>query len=57
MNNLEIREAIKDNRFFHYEIADFLGISESSLSKWLRTEMSPEKKERVLQAIEYLKRR
>ncbi|MEF2877349.1 MAG: hypothetical protein U0N90_02930 [Blautia sp.] len=56
MKNLEIRESIKKNRLFHYEIAEFLGISESALSKWFRTEMDPEKTAKILQAIEYLRR-
>lgn len=54
MANLDIRTAIKRSRIFHYEIAEALGISESALSKWLRTEMEPDKKEKVMQAIEHL---
>ena len=54
MVNLEIREKIREKRLFHYEIADALGISESAFSKWLRSEMNAEKKEKVMQAIERL---
>ena len=54
MVNLEIREEIRKKRLFHYEIADALGISESAFSKWLRSEMNAEKKEKVMQAIERL---
>lgn len=54
MANLEIRREIKKNRLFHYEIADVLGISESTLSKWLRKEMDVGRKELIIQAIRKL---
>lgn len=54
MTNLEIRKEIKKNRLFHYEIADVLGISESTLSKWLRKEMDIGRKELIIQAIRKL---
>lgn len=56
MANAEVREEIKKSRLFHYEIADALGISESAFSKWLRSEMSVEKKEKIAQAIESIKK-
>jgi len=55
VKNLEIREAIKKNRLFHYEIAESLGISESAFSKLLRTEMNEKKMEQVMQAIRKIK--
>lgn len=51
MANIKIRDAIKKARLFHYEIADELGMSESVFSKLMRTELTPEKKEKILQAI------
>ncbi len=54
MANLEIRKEIKKSRLFHYEIADVLGISESTLSKWLRKEMDAGRKELIIQAIKKL---
>ena len=51
MHNSEIREIIRKNRIFHYEIAEELGISEPTFSKWLRSEMDSEKKEKVVRAI------
>lgn len=51
MANIKIRDAIKKARLFHYEIADKLGMSESAFSKLMRTELTPEKKEKILQAI------
>lgn len=55
MPNSEIRTIIKKNRLFHYEIANALGISESAFSKWLRSEMDSEKKEKVVRAIDSIK--
>jgi len=55
MSNLEIREEIKKSRLFHYEIADALGVSESAFSKWFRSEMDAERKEKVMRAIESIK--
>ncbi len=55
MANLEIREEIRKSRLFHYEIADALGVSESAFSKWLRSEMDAERKEKVVQAIKSVK--
>lgn len=51
MANIKIRDAIKKARLFHYEIADELGMSESAFSKLMRTELTPEKKEKILQVI------
>ena len=55
MPNSEIREIIRKNRIFHYEIAEALGISEPAFSKWLRSEMDSEKKEKVIQAIDSIR--
>lgn len=54
MNNLEIRMAIKNARLFNYEIAAELGLSETSFSRKLRKELTPDEKERILAAIERL---
>lgn len=55
MKNLDVRQIIRDNRFRHYEVAQALGISEYTLSVWLRTELLPEKKAQILEAIERVK--
>lgn len=57
MFNQEIREKIKKERLFHYEIAEQMGVSESYFCKLLRREMNPEKKKIVLEAIDELKRK
>ena len=51
MNNLYIRETIKTNRICHYEVASRIGVSESTLCRWLREELTGNKKIKVEQAI------
>ena len=55
MYNLEIRLKIKQNRLCHYEVAREIGISEFTFCKWLREEMSEERKKLVLSAIDEIK--
>lgn len=49
--NEEIRKAIKKSRIKQYEIAAQIGVSECTFCKWLRTELTSERKERILTAI------
>lgn len=49
--NQEVRELIKKRRLHYYEVAEALGISHWTLSLWLRKELEPEKKEKILKAI------
>lgn len=51
MANKDIRALIRDNRLRHYEVASQLKISECTFSRWLRKELSLEKKQEVLKAI------
>jgi hypothetical protein len=54
MNNYEIREAMKANRLYNYEVAAALGVSEFTLSRKLRNELDQEEKEKILGIIEKL---
>ena len=54
MNNVEIRRAIFENDIKKYRLAEKLGINWVTLSRWFQTEMSPERKARVLAAIDEL---
>jgi predicted XRE-type DNA-binding protein len=54
MKNHDVRQLIKRNRFRHYEVAHELGISEYTLSVWLRTELLEARKAQVIQAIDRL---
>ena len=51
VTNIEIRNELKKNRMFNYELASLLGISEWTLSRKLRTELPDEKKQRILEII------
>ena len=53
MNNFEIRQAMKENRLYNYEVAA-LGVSEFTLSRKLRNELGQEEKEKILEVIEKL---
>lgn len=56
MFNIEIREAIKMARVYNYEVANMLGMHETSFSRKIsRKECSEEEKQCILQAIEKVK--
>ena len=55
MNNLEVRELIERKRVNYYEIANELGIDRSTLSRWLQTELTDERKTKVIRAIKSIK--
>lgn len=52
--NVKIRERIESNRFLYWEVAEKVGIAQSNLSVWLRTEMREDRKQRVEKAIDEL---
>jgi hypothetical protein len=54
INNIDVRELIKEKRLRHYEVAAACGVSEYTFSQWLRTELPPDKKERIIKAIKGL---
>ena len=56
MENIQIRMAAIEAHIPLWKIAQMVGISEPTLTRWLRVELSQEKKVRILQAIEQLKR-
>lgn len=49
--NFEVRAAIEKKRLKHFEVAAALNVSPCTLSRWLRTELSQEHKEKILKAI------
>lgn len=51
MNNIEIRQEIERKRLKYYEVARACNITPVTLSVWLQEELTPERKERVHQAI------
>ena len=54
MKNLEIRQAMKENRLFSYEVAAALGIADSTMSRKMRKELDAEEKQKILEVIDKL---
>lgn len=50
-NNEEIRNLIEKKRLRYFEVAQAAGISAYTISRWMQTELSTERKERLLKAI------
>lgn len=58
MVNLDVKRSLwlaKEQGIFQYEVADAIGVSEATFTRWLRKEMPEDKKKLVLDAIEKLK--
>lgn len=51
MNNIEVRQQIEKKRLKYFEVAAALNINPATLSRWLRFELPPERKQKVLKAI------
>ena len=49
--NQDVREALQNKGMKQWELADMLGISEFTLTRWLRKELTEDKKELLLKAI------
>lgn len=54
MKNFEIRQAMKENRLFSYEVAAALGIADSTMSRKMRKELDAEEKQKILEVIDKL---
>ncbi len=54
MKNIDIRQKVLLNNIKYYELADAIGINQSTLSVWLRTELNKERRERVEKALDKL---
>lgn len=53
-SNLEIRKKIEEAGIHFWQIADRIGISDSTICKWFRKELSPDRKDLILKAIDEL---
>ena len=51
MCNEDIRNEIRIANVKQWEVADAIGISEMTMVKWLRKELSPDKKELIRKGI------
>ena len=57
MNNIEIREAIKESGFKQWQIADMIGIADTTFCRMLRRELPEDKKQEILTAMQIAKGR
>ena len=55
MKNNDIRQMIRVLRLHHYEVAERIGISETTFCVRLRSELTEERRSRVMKAIEELR--
>ncbi len=55
MANFELKQAMKAAFVPQWKVADYLGVSEMTLIRWLRKEVSAEKRDKIMQAVEHLK--
>lgn len=54
--NQEIKKFIRDSGVKQWQIAEYLGITEYSLSRWFRHELSKDTKKAIMEAVEQLKK-
>jgi len=57
MANEQLKEKIKRQRVFHYQIAEALEIPESAFSKSLRKELKEQQKIKIIQIVNELSER
>ena len=55
--NSDIRQAISASGLYLWQVAEALGMADSSFSRKLRCELSDDYKQRIYQAIDELKQR
>ena len=55
MENKDVRQALAEAGFKHWELAEALGIYEGNLSRKLRRELPSEQKEHIFRTIERMK--
>lgn len=54
MANAEIKQIARKHKIPQWRIALALGISEATLTRWLRVELPPDKKVHIEEIIEHL---
>lgn len=52
--NADIRTAIRESNLRQYQVAEKIGVSEFTFIRWMRNELSDERKQRILAAIKEL---
>lgn len=52
--NADIRTAIRESNLCQYQVAEKIGVSKFTFIRWMRNELSDERKQRILAAIKEL---
>lgn len=55
MSNKDIERLLKQEKIYKWEVAEKLGLHETSFCRWWRKELSQEQVQRVLSAVEEIK--
>ena len=55
MKNLDVRKMINDAGVRHWQVAEVAGISEGKLCVWLRSDLTPQRRSIILNALERIK--
>lgn len=55
MNNAEIKDLLKAEHIYMWQVAKKLNIHETTFIRWFRDELSEERKKVVLSAVEEIK--
>lgn len=55
--NMKVRTALMTSGVYQYELADEIGVSEITLSRWMRKEMPDERQQAMVEMIEQIARR
>lgn len=51
MNNIELREFIKKSDLKHWQVAEIIGVADTTFCRMLRRELPESKKQEILTAI------
>lgn len=55
MQNETIRKSISDSGLRYWEVADAIGIADTTFARWLRHELPADKQKQILETISRLK--
>lgn len=50
--NKTIREALKKNSMFQWELAELMGVTEATITRWMRKELPEETQREMVELIE-----
>lgn len=56
MQNEAIRRSISDSGLKYWEVADAIGIADTTFAKWLRHELPDDKQKQILAVIDQMKK-